>query len=150
MVNKILRKIFGWELIKTEKITDLTKAADAIIERDNLVKEVKRLKIELDTKVAKYPVVDINVGDPAPVDKEERALYVAAVAGFHKDYLKPKIKQMISTSNSLLSEIANERDLDLVLKGSIYSFKELDRWGDTMISEQVGNQTGANPASESD
>lgn len=149
-MNKILRKFFGCELVRSKKIPDFAKAAKAVVERDDLKEEVRKLREELDTKIAKYPVVDINVGDPAPKDKEDRALYVAAVAGFHKNYLKPKISQMISTSNDLLNEIANERDLDLVLKGSVYCLKEFDRWGDAMISEQVGNQVGVNPASEKD
>lgn len=149
-MNKWLKKFFGYELVKSEKVPELGRAAEAIVERDDLKKENDRLRRDLDAAVAKYPIVSMDVGDPSPKDKEERKLYVAAIAGFHKDYLKPKIQQMISTTHSLLKDMQNERELDLVLKGTVYSLEELDKWGDSMISEQVSNQIGQNPASEND
>lgn len=148
-MKKLFKKIFG-KFLKPKIKYNITEKADAIVERDNLRKKVDQLQTKLDATVAKYPIVDINVGDPSPTDKEDRKLYVAAVAGFHKNYLKPKINQMISTTNSILKDIQNERDLDLVLKGSIYAFEELNRWGDVMISEQVSIQIGENPASDID
>lgn len=108
----------------------------------NLTSEKK----ELLSKLKVRELIDIKLGDPAPLDKEQRALYVAKVAGLHKEIFEPKIKHMISNAHSLLEETDNPRDYDLMVKGGIYMLWELHRWGELMMSEQVANQNNQNPS----
>jgi len=103
--------------------------------------EVIALKKEDEEKKV---IFAFDIGDPIPKSEEDRKMYVASVAGFYKDILEPKLKQMISVALNLLEESSNERDFDLTLKGVVYSFRELMKWGETMINEQVANQTENN------
>ena len=49
---------------------------------------------------------------------------------------------MIAVSYTMLEETSNDRDFDLILKGVVYSFRDLMKWGEIMYNEQVANQTG--------
>ena len=82
-----------------------------------------------------------STGDPTP-GGDARAMYVASVSGFYKDILENKLKQCISVAYGLLEETNNDRDFDLTIKGVIYSFRELTKWGETMYNEQIANQIG--------
>ena len=106
-----------------------------------LKNEVAHFKREKKALEKPRPIIDANIGDPAPEKEEDRKLYVAQVAAFHKDYFSPKIKQMISTAHRLLESTDNDRDYDLELKGAIYAFWELHKWGEVMVNEQIANQT---------
>lgn len=110
------------------------------LQSKNRVLEMKIISLRKDEEKAKQ-IFDFNVGDPTPVG-EARKGYVAVVAGFHKDTLEPKLKQMIAVAHSLLDETSNDRDFDLILKGVVYSFRELMNWGEAMHNEQVANQLG--------
>ena len=82
-------------------------------------------------------LVDTKIGDVAPTKIEERKAYVAQVAGFHTDILEKKLNQMIVACHILLEEPENSSETDLALKGTIYSFRELIRWGKSMVNEQI-------------
>lgn len=89
---------------------------------------------------ARTELLDVDIGDPTPDKVEARREYVARVAGFYHDILKPKCLQMISTFHRLTEEETNERETDLYLKMGIYICREFMKWGDASINEQVANQ----------
>lgn len=93
------------------------------------------------TKVPTKPLVDIDIGDPAPADRVARREYVARSAAFYKDILEPKTRQMISEVNIELANVENGRGVDWLLKGTINCCHLFRDWGEMMISEHVDNQT---------
>jgi len=94
------------------------------------------------------PILDVNIGDPIPSDTQKRKLYVAQVAGFHKDYLSPKVKQIINSLRGEFEKVNRDTfglpqsEYDLYLKGAINSLWLLHEWGDEMINEQIAYQVG--------
>lgn len=90
-------------------------------------------------------IFDFSEGDPIPSGVEERKMYVASVAAFYKSILEQKLKYCISVAHNLLEETSSDRDFDLTVKGVVYSFRELMKWGETMLNEQVANQLGDEP-----
>lgn len=85
-------------------------------------------------------VIEFSLGDPIPQDSEARKLYVSQVASFFKNILEPKLKFMLSKLHVMFEEQGSDRDFDLTLKGVAYAFRELMKWGNFMINEQVANQ----------
>lgn len=140
-------KLFGYRIVRDE---DYERASNnevdrlnLIVDRDNHKKESILLKTKLDayelsSKVRR--IIPMDTGDPIPEGGDQRKFYVAKVAGLHKDILKPKLKQMISKVHNLLEEESNDHNLDLILKGAVYSFREILIWGDSMVNEQIANQ----------
>lgn len=112
---------------------EIKKQLDLVTAERDMMAE--RLKIK--------EAIDAKMGDPSPVDGQERRTYVARVAGLYKDILEPKYRQMISTAHALLEESSNNREFDQALKGGIYMLWEMIRWGDSMVNEQVANQNNA-------
>lgn len=138
-------KLFGYCFVKEEDFNHASNSEverlKLIVERDEFKARVRDLESKLEAINTARPVIDVNLGDPSPTDSKSRKMYVAAVAGLHKDILGPKIKQMISKSHSLLSESTNTRDEDLSLKGAVYGLWELYNWGEKMINEQMSYQS---------
>lgn len=136
--------IFGFHFIKSKDYKKLlesnSRSIEYLSEKIKLEEELKNIRARLFSLEEIRPKIDINIGDPSPVDYENRKLYVAAVAGLHKDILSPKLYQMISKNREEMDNMENVRDLDLVLKGVSYALWELDRWGNQMIGEQIENQ----------
>lgn len=128
-------------------INDLADEIDLLhrFEGEGLKVENERLRA-LVAKLEKSKPLDIpfEVGDPLPVDREQRALYVAQVAGLYTEVLKPKLLHMIANTRMVLSDVKNSHEEDLMLKGAIFSFQEFIRWGDMMVNEQMANQNGEN------
>jgi hypothetical protein len=99
-------------------------------------------------KAKEHPILDVNIGDPSPSDHEKRKLYVSQVAGFHKDYLAPKLKQIITTLRGDFEKVNRntfglpQHEYDLYLKGAINALWLLDEWGEEMINEQIAYQQG--------
>lgn len=125
----------------------LGQVAKLIAEREGLQKNNEIMAREIQMMNQKRPPIDVRVGEPSPVDKEQRKLYVAAVAGLHKDILEPKLKQMISGLYEMLEDASNDREYDQAIKGSIYFAWEMIRWGERMVNEQIANQQGETPGS---
>lgn len=94
-------------------------------------------------------VIGVDIGDPAPSDAGGRREFIARVAAFHKDILSPKLFQMISATHRLLEEETNDRETDLYLKMLTYVCRDLIKWGNEAINEQLGYQTN-DAASESE
>jgi hypothetical protein len=86
-------------------------------------------------------VVDVFMADPSPVDKENFKLYVAQVAGLYKEILEPKLKFMIAKALLMLEDSTNDREFDQAVKGSVYSLREMMRWGQSMVNTQIAMQT---------
>ena len=86
-------------------------------------------------------VVDVFMADPSPVDKESFKLYVAQVAGLYKEILEPKLKFMIAKALLMLEDSTNDREFDQAVKGSVYSLREMMRWGQSMVNTQIAMQT---------
>lgn len=97
-------------------------------------------------KKYKKPMIDVDMGDPSPNKYEQRKAYVAAVAGFHKDYLEEKIKKIISDMRQDLERVSrdtygySQAEYDLYLKGAINFGWLLMEWGESMINEHLANQ----------
>lgn len=128
--------------------------AELLVKLDGVQSEFLVIAKELDSvkkavKQKRLPI-DPRVGDPSPLDSEQRVLYVAQVAGLHKDILEPKLRQMISSLYQLLEEASNDREYDQAIKGAIYFAWELIGWGNRMVSEQVAIQRGEHPSLSED
>jgi len=104
--------------------------------------------LSLEEKPRKRPQIKIDTKDPSPLDSSQRALYVAQVAGFHNDIMKPKIEQMISDLRSSFEKLdkntygLSQSEYDLYIKATINSLWLVYDWGESMINEQVANQQG--------
>lgn len=142
---------FGFKIVKKSEYDDGRKSiadrARLSVENEKLQSENEKLLAEVKSMRGANPLIEMDLGDPSPVDREKRKLYVAQVAGLHKEILEPKLKQMISKAHSLAEEQTNDREIDLQIKGVIYAFREMMKWGESMVNEQVANQVGENPAS---
>ena len=150
-----MRNVFRFVVLKGKQYEEYKKSKvrelELVGERNELRNELYAARIKIaHSSENKQKYIDVDIGDPSPVDTVERKEYVAIVAGLHKEILEPKLKYMISVSHNLLEAVSADRDFDLVMKGVVYSFRELLKWGDAMVSEQVANQTGQNPSSPSD
>lgn len=138
MIEKIFLKL-GY--VPFSKITELSGMYGEQIRK--ITNEKLALKTELASKQeikVENEYVDVGIGDPIPSNQEERKIYVAQVAGFHKQILEAKMNQMLSVTSHLLGAVENERDFDLILKGVIYTLNELKKWGASMINEHLANQ----------
>lgn len=109
---------------------------------------LKAKKIELESKIIPKPIISVDLADPEPVDYEKRKLYVATMAGMHKDYLSPKLKKIIANLRSEFEKVdrncfgLTQEEYDWFLKGSINMAWILHDWGDSMINEQIAYQRG--------
>ncbi len=134
-IKKIIHniKVYFSDIIKTNSFLKS--------ELVRLKKENNFLNEELFFLKEKVLIKDLefNLKDIDPKDVGERKFFVVKVAAFHRDILKPKMKQMITNCQILLSETENSREMDLTLKGAIYAFKEIIHWGDSICAEDVSN-----------
>jgi hypothetical protein len=144
MIKKILNK-FGY-ILKSESdeklrgVHEMYESQISTLDREKNILELELIALRKKEEESK-PIFDFNIGDPIP-GGDARKGYVASVAGFYKDILEAKLKQMIAVSYTMLEETSNDRDFDLILKGVVYSFRDLMKWGEIMYNEQVANQTG--------
>ena len=106
-------------------------------ELDKVLIQVRTLKNALEEK--NKVKIDVMVRDPVPSDSEARNAYVARVAGFFVDILEPKLKHMISNSYFVLEDTNNSQNVDNMLKGAIYAFREILLWGETLTNEYKGD-----------
>lgn len=132
MLEKILER-FGY--VPVSKLEDTIEAVKRMANERNVLKaEIVTLR----TREGKErSIIDTNIGDTTPTDSEARKMYVASVAGFFKNIMEPKLKEMISVAHNVLEERDSDRDFDLILKGIIYSYRDLIRWGESMLNEQI-------------
>ena len=114
------------------------------LEKKNLVLEAENVSLKKEEK----SVIDISLGDPIPSESDQRKQYVGKVAGFFKDVLKPKLYQMISVAHNILEERDSDREFDMVLKGAIFAYRDIIRWGEAMINEQLSYQSQDDSKSE--
>lgn len=136
ILEKVVR-FFGYDIADTRKDLEIVRLRQekSRLEAANidLSKQIEDLQ---DNTIAEMPTVDMSDPDKKERSKEERQNYVGKVAGLHKDVLEPKIKFMISNSYKALEDTSNDRDLDMAIKGMIYTFREIKSWGDRMVAEQ--------------
>lgn len=158
MLRKFLagKKIFGLRLVPESEYADsrdhfeqqtrLTERVASAEEKSRrLQAQIEALELENESLRARPAQIDPFMGDIEPKDAETRKLYVAQVAGFHKDVLDPKLRKMIASTHVMLEEASNDRDTDQAIKGTLYAFRELIRWGSLMVNEHVSNQTVEEP-----
>lgn len=141
-------KIFGYDIrpagdygILERKLALQESMNDEVVRQNTILKK----KVDGNKLVG---VIDVDIGDPTPDDPKGRREYIARVAAFHKDVLSPKLFQMISTFHKLLEEETNDRETDLYLKIGTFICRDLLKWGDAAISEQVGYQVEPPPTAE--
>lgn len=100
--------------------------------------ELKKDILVLKNKVIRdTTLIDTDIGDPSPRDKEPRAAYVAKVAGFFEEIFEKKLRHMISNTHNLMEQEENtEKQMDKLV-GAVFSLRELLLWGRTMLNEHV-------------
>lgn len=142
-------RIFNWRLIEEDvyqtHTADLLERMRLMVENEKLLRENLKLNSELMATRGMAKIIELDLGDPSPVDGVERKAYVAQVAGSYKNIWEPKLKQMISTTHSLMETPNTE--LDNYMRGVIYAFREIMKWGNAMCNEQIANNKGENPSS---
>lgn len=141
MISRIINKFIKKQIKEQDPIVKKIRSKGKVIALEN---EIVRLKEELSKFQKNYPVIPVFVGDPSPTDVDVRKMYVAQVAGLHKDILEPKLTQLISNAHKLWGDTSNDREYDLLLKGAVYGYMELLSWGKSMINEQISNQNENN------
>jgi hypothetical protein len=124
--NKLLK--VSRDLMENKDSEILKLRSEIIVLTSNQKKEEVEVKKE---------IISYNIADPTPSDDGERKAYVSQVSTFFRNILEKKLDQMIGTSLHLLSETDNDRELDIQIKGVIYSFKELKAWGQAMHNEEI-------------
>lgn len=144
MLKKILKKI-GYISYEEHQRKLEALAENGALAIEGLKKEILQLKLVVQSyekeEQEKIPLIDSTIGDPTPTKSEERKMYVANVAGFFKGIMEKKLNHMISNLHNMLEERDSDRDFDLVLKGVAYAYRELIKWGNAMVNEQVSYQT---------
>lgn len=109
----------------------------------DLVSENLNLKLE-NSKLKKFhELIDITIGDPEPTDTESRKMYVAKVAELYT-FFSPKIKLFISRCYKELENNENTQVQDMILKGAIFAFREIEIWCKNMANENFANNTNQN------
>lgn len=139
MLKKILEKFGYISLQEHNHIVGVLFKQKEAMEKEIFLLNVKVTSFE-EAEKKFHPLVDFSLGDPAPKDSEQRKTYVARTAGFFSEILEPKLKSMLSSLHNMLEERDSDRDFDLILKGVAYAFRDLIKWGNAMINEQVANQ----------
>lgn len=145
-------KFLSWTVVKSSELAKrdaaLTEAKRQIEALDKLSKEyqhqVKTLR-EFKEEEKLKDLIHIDVGDPTPDNPEARKMYIGRVAGFYRDILKAKCVQMISVFHKLLEEETNDRETDLYLKIGIFVCRDLMKWGEQAVGEQISYQTEPPP-----
>lgn len=116
-------------------------------ERDELRKQVLQLRVDNESlrseifdlvgqlnkkeRIYYYPSTE----DPSPMDEQERAAYISNVVTFFENIGVKKINQLVAKAKEDLSNPLNERDYDLVIKGTINAFSQLLDWNDECVAE---------------
>ncbi len=136
MFQKILEKLGYISIEKHNEIVEILVKEKEDLDDANLTMKATIASFEKESK----PLIEFSLGDPIPQDSEARKVYVAQVASFFKNILEEKLKFMLSSLHNMFEEQGSDRDFDLMLKGVAYSFRELMKWGNVMINEQVANQ----------
>lgn len=134
------------ELEKQQKIFDAAVAQYGEVIRKltnekNLLK-AENISLQESLRKAQRVLVEVDMGNPIPLGSEERKMYVAAVAGFFKDILQPRILYMISRLHNTLEEA--DQSQDERLKGSLDTWRALLHWGNEAINEHVSNLNESN------
>lgn len=140
MFKKILQKLHLITEADHKKIVEGLIGEMAAMQSEHMALRAKVATMVEPEEVKEKTVIDVSLGDPIPQDTDTRKMYVATVAGFFKEILEPKLKYMISNVHNMFEEVGNDRDFDLILKGVTYSFREMIKWGESMVNEQVANQ----------
>lgn len=122
--------MFKYRLIHQEELERINK------EKGALLSEVKDLKNKLVER--EKIVIDFSLGEPKFRKSEERIAYISKVAGFYTDVLENKLKLMINNTHTEMEGTENNRDTDLILKGTVYALREILLWGETLTSEYKG------------
>lgn len=124
-MNKILNRLGYVTKTEYQKIVD----ENMELKKDNLILKNKVIR---DTTL-----IDADMGDPSPLEKESRMAYVAKVAGFFEDIFEKKLKHMISNTHLLMEQEENtEKQMDKLV-GAVFSLRELLLWGRNMLNEHV-------------
>lgn len=100
--------------------------------------ELKKQNFILKNKVFRdTSLIDTDLKDPAPIDREERKIYVAKVAGFFEEIFEKKLKFMISNTHVTMESEENSQKQQDLLVGAVYSLRELLLWGRNMLNEHI-------------
>jgi len=147
MLQKIFKKFGYISNAELNKVVQSLRNENEYLKKENFSLKTENTSFRAAEKKT-LEVVDFTLGDPIPQDSEARKAYVARVAAFYSEVFDPKLKFMLSHVHVMFEEENNSRDLDLILKGVTYAFRELMKWGKVMINEQVANQNTDVPESD--
>lgn len=156
---KKLKSIRNWKfpfrLVRRNEYLEMRDTYSRIleleVENDVLSREIKDLAEQRDNlkrqmQKTEWDIV-ADMDDPQPQDTTSYNEYVSEVAGFHTRILDEKLRHAISVAYKILEEssdpLVNER-----IKGTIYGFRELRRWGESMVNKKVGAVNSDEPQSE--
>jgi len=132
---------------KKDKVID-TLYKDAKIHAASISKLATELKdekknserlaqLKKDMNIVKFDLTEYM--DPSPIDPEQRALYVARIAGYFNGGLRDYINHLLSTFKAEISRFPiTERETDFFRSGINLCYL-LVEWGDKMIQEHYAN-----------
>lgn len=132
--------IFGYTFVRADDVLKLHDIIDAgkkdLALQKNLNDELSHQNSILKQKVdGNKLIIEVDMADPTPTGVEQRKEYVTRVAGFYKDVLEQKCRQMIAIFHKILEEETNDRETDLYTKLGIYVAREWMKWGETCYNE---------------
>lgn len=111
----------------------------------DLRKQITLLEVQLQKE---RPFIDVDARELIPDDTAKRKMYIAQVAGFHKDILSPKLKVLIGNMREAFEKVNREtygysqQEYDLYLKGAINFGWLLHDWGESAINEMISYSQG--------
>lgn len=82
--------------------------------------------------------LNLSAEDTSPIDIEKRKDYIAKVAIFYKDIFEKKINEMVTYQYAALGDIDNNKEKDLIHKGTINALNLIDEWFRECVVEQSG------------
>lgn len=129
---------------KNESNLELTEAKLKVLDLTNRLSEAQTALFKLNEEIKKYRApVPSNFVPPEPKDQKERAEYVGEIARLGT-LLEPKIVEFIHRVHVLMEATGNSKEEDLILKGSVYAYREFISWLRLMQSEHAANIVDSN------
>jgi len=155
ILDKIRNFKFPFSIIRRNAYLEFSnlysEVLKARLEKDVLVQRNLEQQEEIDVLMSRLDKDDWDIvadmPDPSPKDTDHYKSYVSEVAGFHTRILSGKMRHAISMAYKLLED-SSDQSVNERIKGSVYAFREIMRWGESNVNKRMDFES--NDETESD